>query len=349
MSGSWGEVKYGVKLAVVRRYLTRRNIIFAVLILAAVGWWWWRGKNSEKNGQEVREATVERGEIVASLTLSGEVAADVQATLNFAGLGKVAYLGVKEGDEVKKWQVMAYQDPGDLDTAVTRAYYSYLAADANAKEVEDDLKDKGASESFDEKNIRVAAQTARDMAYDAWLAAQRAEKNAKLVAPFAGIVTGVTISGAGDTAGVTDGITVVDPKSLYFEMEVDESDIGKVWVGQETKVKLDAYEEETFVGKVKQIGFVAGLSSTGATIFKIKVDLGEEVVPKLRIGMNGDAEVILETKSGVLKLPIEAVIDGKVTLPGKEVKQVEVKTGIESENEVEIVSGLNEGDKVVIK
>ena len=215
--------------------------------------------------------------------------------------------------------------------------------------MEDDLKDKGASENFAEKSTRVTAQTNRDIAYDAWLTAQRAVKNARLWAPFEGVVTNVTVSAVGDTVGVTDGVTVVDPASLYFSGEIDESDVGRVEKGQTVIINLDSYEEREFTGKLEEIAFSAQISSTGATVFPIRIILDLPGVQNLRLGMNGDANIILETKTDVLKLPIEAIVDGRVLLPGKEMKKIGVETGLEGESEIEIKSGLNEGVEVVIQ
>jgi RND family efflux transporter MFP subunit len=331
-----------------RKYLNKRNIIIAVAAVLLIGWWW-RGKSAKKNGTEIRTATVQRGEVVSSITVSGEVKALKQATLNFPTSGKLSYLSVVDGDRVKRGQLLASMDLGDLQAAETKAYYTYLAYDAAAKKVEDDLKGKGASETFAEKSTRVTAQTNRDMAYDAWLTAQRAVKNAKLWAPFEGVVTGQTISVIGDTVGVTDGVTVVDPGSLYFSGEVDESDVGKLEIGQTVKLELDAYDDQEFAGTVDEIGFASTLSSTGATVFLVRIKFDPSVLSKLRLGFNGDATIRLSSVENVLKLPIDAVIDGKVILPGKEENKKEVETGLEGETEIEIKSGLNEGDEVVIK
>jgi HlyD family secretion protein len=333
-----------------RKYLNKRNIFIAVFLVLIVGLWW-RGKQAAaaKAAIAVKTVDVTRGDVVSSITVSGEIAADKQATLNFPAPGKLSYIGVKVGDQAKNGHILAALDPGDLQTAWNRAYYTYVAADANAKQIEDLVKGHDSDESFVQKTERVAAQTARDTAYDTMLAAQRAINNSQLKAPFDGIVTNVSATAVGDTVSVADGVTVVDPTSLYFSAEVDESDVGKITMNEPVTVALDAYPGETFNATIAEIGFVSQLSSTGATIFPVKVKLDKSVTPKLRIGMNGDATIILEVKKNVLTLPVEAVIDGKVTLSGKPEKQADVSTGLEGDTLVEIVNGLNEGDKVVIK
>lgn len=333
-----------------RKFLTRRNIIIAAVAVLLFGWWW-RGKQAATAKAVKAEKIVEvtRTDVVSSITITGEIAADKQATLNFPAPGKLSYIGVGVGDQAKKGYILAALDPGDLQTAWNKAYYAYVAADASAKQVEDSVKGHDSDESFAQKTSRTAAQTTRDMAYDTMLAAQRAINNSRLVAPFDGIVTNVTANAVGDTVSITDGVTVVDPASLYFSAEIDESDVGKITSNGPVDVILDAFPGQVFNATISEIGFVSQLSSTGATVFPVRVKLDKSAISKLRIGMNGDATIILEVKKNVLSLPIEAVVDGKVTLRGKPEKQAEVKTGLEGDTLMEIVSGLNEGESVVIK
>ncbi len=331
-----------------RKFLTKRNIIIAVVILAGLGVWWWRaGVAARKAAAAVKIVQVTRKDIESVLSVSGEIVSDKEATLTFPAAGKLSYVGVAEGDSVKKGQALLSLDPGDLETAVRDDYYAYLAADANAKEVEDSVKGHDSDETFAQKNARVAAQTARDEAYDVWLKAQRALHNSTLYAPFDGIVTNITANAVGDTVGVTDGATVVDPASLHFEAEVDETDIGGVEVGMPARLTLDAFSGQTIDATVQRIGYVTQISSTGATVFPVEMAVTDPIQSKFRIGMNGDADIILGTAKNVLTLPIEAVNDNVVNLPNG--KTATIETGLAGVNDIQVTGGLNEGDKVVIK
>lgn len=241
---------------------------------------------------------------------------------------------------MKRWQTLAGLDLRDAQAAQMEVYYKYVAADANAKLIEDQVKGHDADESLIQKNTRVAAQTARDTAYEAWQVAQRAVRNANLTAPIDGIVTNATVTVTGDTVGVTDGVTVVDPASLYFATEVDETDVGKVSVGLPVKVALDAYPGREFRGEIEDIGFVAGTSDTGATVFKVRVKLPGD----FRVGMNGDAAIVLKEAKGVLALPVESVKNGKVTLESG--KKMEVQIGLAGDSYVEVGGGIGEGENV---
>jgi len=270
--------------------------------------------------------------------------------INDRNMGKLAFIGVQNGDAVKRGQVLAALDMGDLDAARNKAFYTYLSADAYAKLIEDQVKGHDGDETFAQKNSRVTAQTTRDAAYDTWLTAKRAVDNARLVAPFAGVITNVTISATGDTVGVGDGVTVVEPKSLYFEGEVDEADIGKLPQNPLIKITLDAFSGATFSGTLENIGFASRLSSTGATVYPVKIKLlSDEVIKQLRLGMNGDAQIILGERKDVLAVPVDAVVDGKVMKKNGETKAISVQTGMMGDEYVEITGGLNEGDKIIIQ
>lgn len=330
-----------------KKYLTRRNIIIAVVVLAVAGIVWHKHASDQKAAASVQTVIVTRKDIQEDLSVSGTVKAEKSASLTFPASGKLAYVNVTSGDSVRWGQALAGLDLGDLQAQQRIAYNRLSAANANAQQVEDDVKGHDNNETFAQKNERVAAQSARDIAYDTWLASERAVNNANLYAPFDGIVTGVSVNTPGDTVGITDGVSVVDPTSLDFEIQIDESDLGKVKEGAVVQVKLDAYADKTFAGNLSQIGFVSQTSSTGANVYPAKVKFSPEDVKLLRVGMNGDAKIILGEVKNVLTLPIDSVIDGKVRLADKAQTKVTVQTGLEGDNDVEIKSGVTLGQKVL--
>lgn len=186
---------------------------------------------------------------------------------------------------------------------------------------------------------------------------------------------------AGDTIGnSTQSVvlaTIADMSKMKFTMDVDELDISKIQVGQTVDVVADALEDQVFVGTITQI-IQEGESENGVTTYPVEVVI--DTPGDLMIGMNVTATVVVESKSDVLKVPIEAVTKsgGKSYVqvlkadaaaqeddapsdagaaPGGEqavgytmedFEQREVQTGINSEDEIEIVSGLSEGELVYI-
>jgi HlyD family secretion protein len=316
-----------------------------VAVVLIGGFLWNRNRTATK-ADKIATATVERRDIERTLVTSGKITAGRQAELNFPSAGKLAYVNVTEGDTVPRGQALMGMNIADLRAAETAAYYNYLAADANAKEVEDSVKGHSSDESFAQKNDRIAAQTTRDKAYDAWQTARRAVSNSSLYSPFRGLVANISTTSVGDTVSMADGVTVIDPSSIYFEIEIDESDLGRVKVGMPVELTLDAYEGESFAGTIGEIGFISQLSDSGATVFPAKVTFASNDISKYRIGMNGDAKMVLQKVPDVLSLPVESVSDGEVTLPDNKTKKA-VKIGIEGDDFVEITEGLNEGEVVL--
>ncbi|TSC85483.1 MAG: HlyD family secretion protein [Microgenomates group bacterium Gr01-1014_16] len=324
--------------------MRKRWLIIGAIFLAVIGFFWIRNRNKNAANKSVKTVAVERKDVVQTLTLSGKVAAEREAKLRFLSSGKLGYIKVKEGDVVKKGQSLMGLDQRDLAAAETAAYYSYIAADANAKEAEDLVKGHDKDETYVQKNDRVAAQTARDKAYEAWQTAIRAKQNGNLVAPIDGVVVNVSVNVSGETVGVTDGVDIVDPESLYFDTEVDEADLNKIVEGMEARVKLDAFAGRDFEGTILKIGYETRVSDTGATVIPVRVKLSNM---NLRVGLNGDATVVTGEAKNVLTLPIEAVVDGKVE--NAEGEKINVETGLEGETDIEIRSGVKEGDKIVIR
>ncbi len=331
-----------------KKWLTKRNVVILLLVvLGVVGWRVKSRGDAARKKAEIKIVNVERGDITEILSVSGKIVAERKAELNFQSVGKLAFVKFGRGEMVKRGEWIMGLDTGDLKAAETKAWYAYQTADANAKEVEDSVKDHDKDETFDQKNSRVAAQTARDSAYENWLSARRAVDNSILKAPFDGVVVSVSTQAVGDTVGVVDGVTVVDPKGLYFEIEIDEADLGKVSLGQEVIVKLDAFEHEQFGGVLGDIGFVPQLSTTGATVYPAKIQLPHELLDRLRLGMNGDGEIVLGRVSNVLTLPIDAIVDGVVERENGE--KVGVETGLSDIDRQEVKSGVSEGEKFVVK
>jgi RND family efflux transporter MFP subunit len=310
----------------------------------------WKWKFEPKKPMTPKTVMVKRGDVVERIVTAGKMEAGRKASLNFPVGGRLVYVGVHEGDEVKRGQWLYRIDPGDMEADVTRAWYRYLAADANAHEVEDDMKNKESTINFAEKNTLSAAQTARDIAYENWLQAKRDLENHKLVAPFAGVVTHATGVAVGDTVGVTDGATIVDPTSLYFEMEADEGVVPQMYEGKSVKVRLDAFANTEFDGVIEKIDLESSLSSSGATVYKVRVELPAMPVGQFRIGMNGEAEMILKEAKNVLVVPVDAVEDGILTLLDTKTgeRKVKVVTGVADEALVEVSGEVREGDVVVV-
>ena len=139
--------------------------------------------------------------------------------------------------------------------------------------------------------------------------------------------------------------------SLEVHTDVDEVDIAKIKIGQETRITVDAYPEETLRGKVQEIAFVPSGKKEVGTNYRVKVKIAEPV-DFLKLGMTSNVDFILVRKRNVSSLLRRSVLkDGKKTfvlvIRGGKVQKKVVQVGIEGEQYVEIVRGLAQGENVI--
>lgn len=147
--------------------------------------------------------------------------------------------------------------------------------------------------------------------------------------------------------------TIVNLKSMSIIAKVDEVDIASIEEGQAASVSLEAYPDMDFIGTVTHVADTATTNEAGATAFDVTIQMEPSEV-NLKIGMTGTADVVVASKKAATVVPLEAlvekdgnnfvfkVVDGKAQL-------TEVKTGLVTEDKVEIVKGIVSGDTVVIK
>jgi HlyD family secretion protein len=146
---------------------------------------------------------------------------------------------------------------------------------------------------------------------------------------------------------------VVDPSTLEFIADLDETDLSRISPGQKVVIILDAFPDNEIISQIESISYTPKQTTTGTT-YEVTVTLPAAVMVNLRLGLNGTAEVILEEKPVVNTLPISALtyLDGTPQVYVKEgdnYTPLKIETGIENDGVVEIRSGLSEGDYVYFR
>lgn len=324
-----------------------RVIIFLILVVAVVfGWKYFAAKRNVK----VKTARVYRGTVSEELILSGQILAEEHANLSFLSSGELDYIGVVEGQEVKKGDILVKLDS-------TNAYQTFLQAEADLRRYDaslaktyDDVQGHELDESFAQREERTIAETNRDKAYRAYVIAKNNLSNLSLKAPFDGIVTSITHPFNGVNVSLSESqIEIVNPKTIYFEAIADQSEVTYLRVGQNVDILLDSFSQEVLDGEVSYISYTPKVGEIG-TVYEVKVKLlTEPDTSVIRIGMSGDAKFILSEKSGVLYVPPEFVntdIKGKYVNVGKPNNKVYVDVGIEGVDKVEIKGDIKEGDMI---
>jgi HlyD family secretion protein len=151
-------------------------------------------------------------------------------------------------------------------------------------------------------------------------------------------------------------MTLGDTSEVYVKGKVDESDIGKVYLGQRARIKVESFKDKTFDGKVTKISPM-GVEKDNVTTFEVRVSI-QNPGGELKAEMTANAEIILEEHKNVLQIPEGAIIYDKdkkasVEIPdpkGKDGKdKVAVNIGISNGAKTEVLSGLKEGAQVVLQ
>ncbi len=165
-------------------------------------------------------------------------------------------------------------------------------------------------------------------------------------------VSSILVLGSTATLIMTEG----DTSEVYVKGKVDESDIGKVYMAQPARIKVESFKDKTFNGKVTKISPM-GVEKDNVTTFEVRVSINNPG-GELKAAMTANAEIILEEHKGVLQIPEGAILYDKdkkasVEVPdpkGKEGKnKVAVNIGISNGAKTEVLGGLKEGDQVVLQ
>ncbi len=326
-----------------------KKIIVFILILILLIFWW----QKKETNQEVWETIYPQEEdLLTSLTVSGKIDATSRVRLFFSAGGKLTYLGAKEGDVVKKWQRIATIDQAALNKQMQQNLNLYMKERYQFEDVKDDNKDK----ILDTKETRAFAQKQFDLDNSVLNVElqQIAINNTALNAPFAGIMTVVPKTVAGVAISPTEFFEITDPNTLVFRATVDEVDISQLRKGLEATIVLDAYEDEEIKTQISFISYVSAESTTG-TVFLVEFPFNSNDLNKYRLGMNGDVTIKLAEKKSVLTLPLEAIIERddkkfvylKNQETGEKVEQ-EITTGLENDEKVEVTSGLNPNQEIIL-
>jgi HlyD family secretion protein len=192
---------------------------------------------------------------------------------------------------------------------------------------------------------------------------QEEHRNTTIVSPIDGVVLSRDVE-MGDAvssilvlgSSATLVMTIGDTHEVYVKGKVDESDIGKVFLNQPARIKVESFKDKTFTGKVTKISPM-GVEKDNVTTFEVRASINNPG-GELKAAMTANAEIILEEHKKVLMIPEGAIIYDKdkkasVEVPdprGKDGKRkVDVKVGISNGAKTELLAGLKEGDQVVLQ
>ncbi len=197
---------------------------------------------------------------------------------------------------------------------------------------------------------------AQQQVTQAEIAVRQAEnklRQAQIVAPFSGTITAVNIvvGGAGPTSGTTGAIQIADLDNLEIIVNMAEVDVSKIKVGQSAQITLDALPNVTLTGEVTLVA-PAGVQTQGVVNYPVTVAI-KDSTPEVKTGMTANVNIITDQREDVLIIPNRAVRTvgrqrmATVLIEGNEM-QVPIVVGMSGDTHTEVISGLREGDVVVV-
>ena len=361
-----------------RKFVRRLLLTLLVLALLGAGVWWVK----RPKPIAVLLVAVEQGRVESSIanTRAGTVEACQRTKLSATIGGRIEVLAVKEGDRVKKGQLLMKLWNDDqqaqsalaltqVETARKRVTEACTVA-ANAENEaarQSSLFKQGFISRSREEQARSEAQARRagcDAAKadvvqaQARVSATRVEqRRTVLYAPFAGTVAKI-VGEVGEYStpsppGVPTppAIDLIDDSCLYISAPMDEVDAPKIVAGQPVRISFDALPKQSFPGKVKRVApYVSALEKQARTV-DIEATLDPDQAPqRLLVGYSADVEVILATREDVVRVPTSALQEGsRVLVAGADgtLQERKVKTGLSNWEFTEVLDGLKAGDRVV--
>jgi HlyD family secretion protein len=320
--------------------------IIAVVSLGAA-------KKSNKS-VEVRVEPVEKRDLIASVTASGQVRPQTKVDVASDVAGKIMRLAVKEGQMVKRGDFLLQIDPEQADAMVSRAEaamaatqaqnaqakanliqsersYERLAAmkKANAQLVSDEQLEQAKTQFDVNKALVEASGHSVEQARAALRDARSARSKTTLYAPMAGRVTRLVVE-LGETAvpgtfnkDAATLLTISDMSVLETKVKVDETDVARISIGDSAVVQIDAFPDTTFVGRVSKIsnssvrGAAVQQSADQAVDYEVTIQLMNAPV-ETRPDFSATAKVITDTRQNVMSIPIIAltVRENENLIPG---------------------------------
>jgi HlyD family secretion protein len=345
---------------------------------------------------------VKTTDLTSIISASGEVKPKKNVEISALVMGRIIKIGVEEGDTVKTGDFLLKLDPTQYEAnaegnrAAIQSYRSQLIQEEARLQKEKNSFERQ-KKLFDEQLISRDQLETSKVGYDVAVAQVNAIKSqinqaeaslkstvdnlnkTTFVSPIDGMITSLRVE-EGEMAIIgtmnnpgTVLLTIADLSIMEVEVEVDETDVVGVQLGQAANVRVDAYPDKVFKGKVTEIGSSALEKTTAATTeeskdFKVVITL-ENPSEKLKPGLSASADIVTAEKKGVLAVPISALVtrdkaaeagakkdgakeaakeeEGVYLVENGRAKFQTVGKGITGGMNIEIVTGLKESQEII--
>jgi HlyD family secretion protein len=369
-------------------------IVLAVGVLVALGGFAYSRRGPKP--VEVQVAPVGRENLQAKVSANGNIQAQKKVDISATIPGQITHLAVEEGDRVKKGQFLLQIDEVNPRALARSNEFSMQALRGDLASARAGLDQSRADLTRAESNFRAgiipqadvdhlrttvmtsesavqAAQRRVDQAAASLEGARDTLSKTTIHSPMDGIVTArrveegeVAVIGVQNSPG-TVLLTISDMSVVEAELEVDETSIPSVKLGQQAEVRLDAYPNQTFKGVVTEVGSSPLAADANAAIkFKVKVRLVDPP-PGIKPGLSARADILTGYRGNVLAVPLQALVvrdierkpgvlvdpnapreqEGVYLKVSDKARFQPIQTGLVGDLSIEITSGLKGGETVI--
>jgi HlyD family secretion protein len=324
--------------------MTKRTkfIVIGAVVVVAGGLGFMQYKKGSKKGTEVRIEAVQKRDLVASVTASGQVTPRTKVDLSADITGKIVALNVKMGDMVNKGQLVLQIDPQQFESQVQRAEAALAnsrarlaQAKANLQQAQNnyqrsaDIKKTNGTLISDEQieQLKTTFEVNQALLEAASQDVKQGEASLKdarwqlsrtnIYAPMSGRVTRLNVEN-GETAvqgtfnkDAATLMTIADMSVLETKVKVDETDVSRISLGDSAVIQIDAFPDTTFIGRVVEVSQSSVRGATAATgdqaiDYEVKIRLVNPPTDT-RQDFSATAKVITDTRTKVLAIPIIAL------------------------------------------
>jgi RND family efflux transporter MFP subunit len=317
----------------------------------------YKSTSAKSDAIKQKSYVIKKSDLVDSLAISGQIDAHEKANLQFQTSGMLAWVGVKEGDYVKKFQVVASLDKRLLKNQMSQLLNNYMTNRWTFEQAQADnvnWQTNGMTQ-IARDTVKRTLEKNQFSLNNAVLNVEAEDLTmqfANLWSPIEGLVTSIDTPNSGvNVTPASANFSIINPKTVYFSSTADQTEVTKFNIGQKGKLVLDAFPDEEFDTEVESIGFTPKAGETG-TVYELKLKvIFDNAQYKFKMGMTGDVNFIFREDKNVLSVPEGYIIkdSGKTFLSmmiNNKLERVEIKTGITIDGNTEILSGVSENDVI---
>ena len=335
-------------LSILQKY---RWWMIGIVLLAGLGYYGYLQMKSQEKPKTIgRQVMVERSDIIAMVSATGTISPVNNVNVSSKITGLITEVRVVENQHVKANDILILLDDSKLRAQVAQAAARLANAEANFARA----RRMNAAGGYSNQQLD-AARMEYDVAKASYEDASSNLEDTVIKAPIDGMVIGKPIP-AGQTVspGISNPmvlLTIADLGLMQIEALVDESDIGKVQLNQKVSFTVDAYPDKIFTGKVAVISNKANVQQN-VVYYSVFIDV-ESPEGLLKPTMTARVSMHVGERKNVLVVPTLAIKDNKgqrfvQVMRDGQPEPVKIKTGMSSEDKIEVVSGLKQGDTIVL-